>query len=111
MGEARHPLGIVATIAIDLPARRGEALARRREHVHQPVVRADIDRAVPFVQHAAERLRCARERVDRVLVDTGLGEHARQAGEPVGTQVGGERVRCAVGERMRLVEDHEIVLG
>ena len=43
--------------------------------------------------------------------DTGASEHPRQANEDLGREVGAERVGGVVGEGVRLVEDHEVVLG
>ena len=70
-----------------------------------------VDRTLPLLDRGSECLPRFGEAVDEALLDAGPAEHGREAAERIGGDLACERVGRVLGERVRFVDDHDIVVG
>ena len=97
--------------ARDLGARGGEPFSGRVQRAGELLVAAHVDAPGAVGDELAERGRRVGQCGDGRRVGIGLPEHAGEPGEDLGREIGSEGVRRVLGERVGLVDDHQIVVG
>ncbi len=108
--EASGALGVVVAGAVELRARGREPFAGRDERARNLFVAGDVDRALARVDDRGQAPSRVIECVHRGPVGAGARQHAAHAADGIGRDVACKRARGVVGEGVRFVDDHDVVL-
>ncbi len=97
-------------IAVERPHRRDDARVDRGEQLGEAVV-GGIEASVEVLEPVVEPLGGLGDRVGLIRLGTGTSQPSRELTEPSRRHLRAQRARCEAVERVRLVDDHDVVLG